>query len=64
MAAQLAFALFGWLDAPASSLFQDAASAVSSADDKDAQQLEKQYLVQGALPSPAALSASVRCQLL
>ena len=77
MAAQLAFALFGWLDAPTNSLFQararcrsplqrasgvaaadcsavqDAASAVSSADNKDAKQLEKQYLVQGRLLPPA-----------
>ena len=33
-----------------SSAEQDAASAVSSADDKDAKQLESKYLVQGTCP--------------
>ena len=47
MAAQLAFALFGWLDAPAESIFQDAAGAVGSADQKDAKSLEDKYLVAG-----------------
>ena len=52
MAAQLAFALFGWLDAPAQSIFQDAASVVGDADQKDAKSLEDKYLVAGLrLPS-------------
>ena len=47
MAAQLAFALFGWLDAPAQSIFQDAATVVGNADQKDPKSLEDKYLVAG-----------------
>ena len=50
MAAQLAFALFGWLDAPAQSIFRDAATVVGNADQKDAKSLEDKYLVAGPQP--------------
>lgn len=47
MAGQVANALFGWIDAPATNLFEDGKAFIDDADDKDEKELENQYLRNG-----------------
>lgn len=44
MAGQLANALFGWIDAPANNVFDEARAIIDDADGKDEESLENQYL--------------------
>lgn len=47
MAGQVANALFGWIDAPATNLFEDGKAFIDDADDEDEKELENQYLRNG-----------------